>query len=327
MTVTPPWEYKEQPNDNEMVESPWFYASTYKEFQEGLKVVLNELSKYFHLIKELEFKFSPYEQEIEMLTTMIEWGKEKLQKSTSDLDTIVLTDVTYGVLRYLKAGMLLRIKYLIDRRSELLVTSKYVPNSILKSFDDKIQQLQNLAEQGALNGLRPAEIFFEVILQIGETPASPHPMEPILRSPVTGAEYVLKDIPIIDPVLRERCLIILRQIRETGKEEPLGAVIRDMNVILEDRIRGLSKQTEKLTGAELITVAMKKEPVRIMFSHENDIQDSAYMLFRGYSDFIRNEVMHKLATGYTYERVIQLISIVDYLLFILGKADIRDEDG
>jgi hypothetical protein len=327
MKISPTWEDKEQPDDNKVAGSPWFYISTYKEYQEGLKVALHELSKHSYLLQELELKSSPYEQEINTLTTMIDWGKEKIENITSDYDLVILAGVTYGSLRYLKAGILLRAKYLMDKRKEMIISNKSIPRSVLRSFDERDQQLLNLAEQGVLNGLRPAEIFFEVVPNIGEAPDMVDTPEPSLRSSITGDEYIKTDLPIVDPILRERCLSMLRNIKEGGKEEQLDAVIREMSVILEDRIRELSGQPEKMSGAELITFAMKKEPVRIVFSEIADIQESAYLLFRGYSGFVRNEVMHKLVTSYTYDRVLQLLGIVDYLLFILSKAEIRKKDG
>ena len=70
---------------------------------------------------------------------------------------------------------------------------------------------------------------------------------------------------------------------------------------------------------------MGKQPPTIKFSDEKDIQESAHLLFRGYSGFVRNEVMHGLVSSYTRERVLQLMGMVDYLLFILSNAETTKE--
>ena len=68
---------------------------------------------------------------------------------------------------------------------------------------------------------------------------------------------------------------------------------------------------------------MGKPTPRIKFSDVKDLQESAHLLFRGYSGFVRNEVMHGLVPSYTRERVLQLIGMVDYLLFILSAAETK----
>ena len=97
-----------------------------------------------------------------------------------------------------------------------------------------------------------------------------------------------------------------------------------MGVILEDRVRQLSGCSEKLSGAELISAAMSGEKPRILFSDRKDLQESAHLLFRGCSGFIRNEVMHKLIPSFTRQRVSQMLTMVDYLLDLLSTAKIPD---
>jgi hypothetical protein len=74
---------------------------------------------------------------------------------------------------------------------------------------------------------------------------------------------------------------------------------------------------------------MAKDRPRIKFSDQKDVQESAHLLFRGYSGFVRNEVMHRLVPSYTQERVLQLLGTVDYLLFLLSRAEVDNskKDG
>lgn len=53
------------------------------------------------------------------------------------------------------------------------------------------------------------------------------------------------------------------------------------------------------------------------------MQEAAHLFFRGYSGLVRNEVMHRLVESYTKERVLQLLGTVDYLLFLLSKAQVE----
>jgi uncharacterized protein Ymh len=136
-----------------------------------------------------------------------------------------------------------------------------------------------------------------------------------------GATYE-SELVVVDPTLRERCLNILNTLGEKGLVTQFDTVIREMSVILEDRIRQLTGSSEKLSGAELISAAMGGEKPRIQFSDRKDLQESAHLLFRGYSGFIRNEVMHKLVPSFTRQRVSQLLAMVDYLLDLLSTAKI-----
>jgi hypothetical protein len=323
MKIRHTWENVDQPDDEQGAGSPWFYVSSYKEFHKGLILAQQELEKYSTLVNELELKASPYEKELKRIKRMIEWGEEHLKGKRQD-DDIYINGVTYGSLRYLKAGALLRAQNIIEKRNEVLHKNRFIPQSIVQTYDERIGQLLNLAEQGVFNGLRPANVFFEVSKQAGETNVNE---EITLVSSITGDQYNLTEIPIIDSILRERCLGLLRAVLEEGSENRLDTIIREMSVILEDRVRDISGYTGKLTGVELFSALMAKEPFRIKFSDQKDLQESAHLLFRGYSGFVRNEVMHKLVPSYTKERVLQLLGTVDYLLFVLSRAQVNKIDG
>jgi hypothetical protein len=90
MEIRHTWVGIEQPHDDQTAGSPWFYISSYREFQKGLILALQEVEKYSDLIKELELEFSPFEKEKQRLNRMIEWGEDRLKKSgqTSDYGEI-----------------------------------------------------------------------------------------------------------------------------------------------------------------------------------------------------------------------------------------------
>ena len=319
MEIEKTWEKVKQPHDEKTAGSPWFYTETYKEFHEGLKSMVQELEKYSDLAESLELESSPYEKEIRKLKGMIDWGEKRLGAEEShSFGEITVDGVSYGSLRYLKAGILFRVSQLFQKRYEVLKKDKTVPRSILKTFDERIQQLLNLAEMGILNGLRPADVFFEIVSS-GEEPMEDLKLLPQIPPSINQSNSF--EVPIIDPVLRKRCLSILNALEEGGTSDQYDTIIREMSVILEDRVRELSGYAGKLSGVQLFGETMGKLPPKIKFSDEKDIQESAHLLFRGYSGFVRNEVMHGLVSSFTRERVLQLIGMVDYLLFILSNAE------
>jgi hypothetical protein len=318
------WEGREQPRDDQNAGNVWFWAATYREFQEGLKLALERLKRFDDVARELDLQASPYDEEVERLETMIEWGEERLKSSGTS--RITVAGVSYGLLRYLKAGILLRASELLNRRQHVISERSTVPKSILEAFDSRIQQLLNLAEQGALQGLRPAELFFETISPDGSQPATPVGTTPTVElRGLIGREPYSSEPPIVDSILRERCLPILSAFDEQGLTNQFDTLIREMSVILEDRVRLLSGCDGALSGTELLAAAMTGATPRIKFSDRKDLQDAAHLLFRGYSGFVRNDVMHRLSGGFTRERVFQLLGMVDYLLDLLARAEVSSK--
>lgn len=319
MKIEKTWENVEQPPDEKTAGSPWFWLETYKEFHEGLKSIVKELETYSGLAESLELESSPYDKEIRRLKGMIDWGEKKFGTDEGQsLGEITVDGVSYGSLRYLKAGILFRVSQLFQKRAEVIKKTKTVPRSILQTFEERIQQLLNHAEMGMLNGLKPADVFFDIVLS-DEQPNEDFKILP--QIPSSNNQRTSFEVPIIDPVLRKRCLGILNALEEGGTSDQYDTIIREMSVILEDRVRELSGYAGKLSGVQLLGETMGKLPPQIKFSDEKDIQESAHLLFRGYSGFVRNEVMHGLVSSYTRERVLQLMGMVDYLLFILSNAE------
>lgn len=311
-----PWEGVEQPTDDQIAGSPWFNTETYKTFQSGLKALLEELMKFEAIANELEIDADPYKIQIIRLERMIDWGENQLEKAGSR-SFVMDSGLSYGTLRYLKAGVLLLAKRLLEKEEEAIQKYENLPLSLLQEYEEKIKQLLNIAEVGMLNGLRPAQIFFEApIIRKKERIVAK------AQKNVEAKAYSIEtsEIQIIDSVLRKRCLELLRKLVEPDFQEQLDIIVREMSVILEDRIRNVSGIKGK-HGMALINAAFCVEPPLIKFSGEKDRQEMAQLLYRGYLGFVRNEVMHKLVPSYSKDRVMQLMGFVDYLLFLLSRAE------
>jgi len=316
-----PWEGIEQPSDDATAGSPWFYIQTYEIYQDGLISLLKELNKYIEIADELGIAASPFKKEIDRVKQMIEWGDERLKVAHGShggkYDTISLSQVSYGSLRYLKAGVLLLVRKQMEKRAEIINKKKRLPYSLLQAFDEKITQLQNISEMGKLNGLKPADIFFEIASPDVEMSVSKTETQ-IVNTELSKIETC--EIQIIDSILRERCLNLFRSLETSGSQKRLDTIVREMSVILEDRVRQLSGIQGK-SGMDLMSAAFSSEPIILKFSEDPELQKSAHLLFRGYSGFVRNEVMHKLVPSYNKDRVLQLMGFIDYLLFLLSRAE------
>lgn len=322
--IPKPWDGVDQPPDNTVASSPWFFVDAYAEFQKGLDALLSELEKHRNTVQLLGLESPPYDEEVDRIRGMVDWGKERLDATNrSPRASITVSDTTFGSLRYLKAGVLY-LAYLVEKQKRaFLAGAEIVPRSVLQSFDARIEQLQNMGEMGKLGGLRPAEVLFELFeATTGTSSKSEARMEPAFPTPTAHA-----DVPIVDLVLRKRCLPILAAIEGAGSPEQYDTVIREMSVVLEDRVRELTGFAGKVSGAELFSATMTRDPCLIRFGSEKDVQEAAYLFFRGYSGLVRNEVMHRLVESYTKERAMQILGTVDYLLFLLSRAQVQRANG
>ncbi len=323
--MTPkPWDGVDQPLDETVAGSPWFFVDAYAEFQRGLDALLTELEKHRNAVQLLGLESPPYDEEVARIRGMVDWGKKRLEATHgSPRASITVSDATFGSLRYLKAGVLY-LAYLVEKQKRaFLAGAEIVPRSVLRSFDARIEQLQNMGEMGQLGGLRPAAVLLEIFeATMGIRSKSEARIEPAFPTLTTHA-----DVPIIDLVLRKRCLPILAAIEGAGSPEQYDTVIREMSVVLEDRVRALTGFAGKVSGAELFSATMIRDSCLIRFSAEKDVQEAAHLFFRGYSGLVRNEVMHRLVKSYTKERVMQLLGTVDYLLYLLSRAQVQKANG
>lgn len=322
--LTPP------PPDNAVAGDIVFFADSHRFCIEGLKDLKNHLVQFEDVKKTFELEHSEYDELIEYITRIINWAEEKLGPDVSGSHHIFEYGVRYGSLRLLKAGGFYRLHKRENQRDDLLAKHPDLPRALLASIDEKTSQFRDWLEQGVMNGLRPAEIFFEVTKQAGGQISEQSKVtvqnENALKA---SAPLYLEKIPIFDGELRTRCLSLLSSldysIKGTDSDEKgtqLDTVVREMSVILESRIRELAGlASESIEGQELMSRAFSGSSPLLRFSSEPAIQQSAHLLFRGYSGFVRNEVMHRLVHTFTSERVLQLLGLVDYLMFVLSRAE------
>ncbi|MDA2916825.1 TIGR02391 family protein [Nitrospinae bacterium AH_259_B05_G02_I21] len=317
------------PSDSERVGTIWFDIETYRFYLEGIKGLRDHLSQFEEIKNLFGIQLSPYDRQMMRVNRMIEWADKRLQEATPEDPDIVEWDVTYGTLRLLKAGGLFRVRQIEKQREEVINKYPNMPRALLASIDEKMAQYRDKLEIGKMSGLPPADIFLEATQEGVETiDAIGVVGKPTDPKVITHVPPYLETIPLLDEELRARCLplIALLDSEEVDSEDTeegtkLDTVVREMSVILENRIRKLARLKEaRLKGVKLMGRAFGGDKPLLRFSTEKDIQESAHLLYRGYSGFVRNEVMHSLIPTFTRERVLQLLGFVDYLLFILTQA-------
>jgi len=317
------------PPDDATVGDVWFQRETYRFLADGMRGLADFVKSFQPLEQESALEHSPYGRLVKRIDDMVAWIEERLSAGSSF--PILATGVSFGSLRLLKAGGLFAVQILERKRQDALSHHGSIPKAILAAIDEKIAQQRDMLEQGVFSGLDAAHIFFDVTEALTERRP--------LAAQSTGAESsrseqpprvlptYLESIPILDTVLRDRCMPLIAALDSvTGRSGAdtatrLDTVVREMSVVLEDRIRTLANlQGQQLSGAELMSRAVAGNGAILRFADHSGAQEAAHLLYRGYSGFVRNEVMHALVPGYTRERVIQLLGLVDYLLFLLSRA-------
>lgn len=318
------------PRDDEYAGDVWFFSDTYRFYIDGLKALRDHFKDYERIVNSFQIQESSFVFLLERINRIIDWAEKKLNAIKDERSPIYERNVSYGNLRLLKAGGLFRVHLLEQLRNRELEENPNLPSSLLSAINEKIAQLRDRLEQGVLNGLSPAHIFFEATKKSLFKPVEPIEESGIPRTdkPSSVPPY-LEEMPVLDDTLRKRCLQLIASfdasldpIKNGENETSLDTVVREMSVILEDRIRKLAGlEGENLVGVALMNRAFGVNNPLLRFSDQRNIQESACSLFRGYSGFVRNEVMHGLVPSFTRERVFQLLGLVDYLLFLLTQAD------
>jgi RNase P/RNase MRP subunit p29 len=145
---------------------------------------------------------------------------------------------------------------------------------------------------------------------------------------MTELGWLVEKIPVPAALQREGCFnLSWKRVSMPLSVLEVEELVGDFFDVLEDRVRELTGFAGKASGAELFSATMARDPCLIRVGSENDVQEAAHPFFRGYSGLVRNEVMHRLVESYTKERVIQLLGTVDYLLFLLSKAQVQRANG
>lgn len=150
------WEGEEQPDDEDAAGSPDYFLENYKIFQDGLELLLKDISRYSHSLKQTHnIMESGYEVPIKHLDNMATWGRSALADESNQIE-ITVKGVSWSSLRYLKAGIL----YLAVTKINSMAQNDPPPKTT-DIITKEIEKIFGLANSGFLKGLRPADILFD----------------------------------------------------------------------------------------------------------------------------------------------------------------------
>jgi uncharacterized protein (TIGR02391 family) len=227
-------------------------------------------------------------------------------------------NITHSDVRVLKSVGLLYLAHLRQRRNDIGAGSS-LSVLALQAIDTRLSHFEEKLQQGAFAEASPYPLLVDPPLPSAPTPSGPSATAP---PPTTqpSPPRVASGHEILDPQLRERCLDLFYSFSESGQAHRYDTVLAEATRILEDRVRRLSGAPSNLEGVKLVANAFAGDSPPLVLSEEPSEQEAAHLLFRGLFGFIRNPFHHRLIDEVPQERAIQVLTLVDYLIFLAESA-------
>src|SRR5262245_28743110 len=155
--------------DRTTLGNAWWYKKTYVFYQKGLKTLRTLLDAWK---EKAGTDNHPYEREVKDLTTMIEWGDDRL-KQIDDSGEIHISGISRGSLRYLKAAATLQV---IEKEKQIAAREQEgFPGGVL---DAMRRDLQEIKRKEDLLKVEPADCLWEVFTKPIAPPPSPSAAAP-----------------------------------------------------------------------------------------------------------------------------------------------------
>jgi Protein of unknown function (Hypoth_ymh). len=243
-----------------------------------------------------------------------QWLEESLAKSTSKFDCDLGLD--HGTVRYLKSIGLLYLGFLKQRRNALS-SKPNVTTHLLSALDRQITlREEQLATQGIFAKASALPLLVEQGRQATVGQEGNDSVDPSVVNARRPKPVMIDSIEILDTELKGRCLDLFNQFEESGQSERHDTVVTEATRILENRLRILTRSSDAATGADLAARAFAGSMPKIRVSNIQGEQDAVHLLYRGVFGFIRNQVHHKMLSDLAPERVVQILGLIDYLLYL-----------
>lgn len=119
---------------------------------------------------------------------------------------------------------------------------------------------------------------------------------------------------ISDPELLRRCADLLTADRDFDR------VIREGSVILEDRVRRLTKSQARGSVPVMQTAFSPNKPNALRISKDDQEQTGAMNIYAGVMGLFRNQGGHRLTTDVTRSDALRFVVMLDLLLSMVEKA-------
>jgi len=294
-----------------------FYLESIK-FYEGLLkedlVAIESDKDLAFLLAERDKNNLEIKKELERVGRAREWIEKKFEERGHEAWDYDLT-ASHGSIRFLKAVGLLYLQHLKNRRN-ILSAKPRISAHALKAVDQKISYFEEKTKLGVFNNAttRPLLVNME---EVEDVAIQPNTTELEIKRP---RPVLIDSIEILDPELRSRCLDLFFSFKQDGQHERLDTVVTEATRILEDKLRTISGAPSTCVGVDLATYAFSGKTPQLIVSEVQAEQESAHLLFRGIFGFIRNHVHHHLVDNLSPDRVLQIVGMVDYLIFLTENA-------
>lgn len=222
----------------------------------------------------------------------------------------------HGMVRFLKSTAQLYLSQLKQSRDSI-ASKPNISRYGLETLDTRISQLEEKTTLG---------VFAQATLMplLAQNVPLPQPDSTQSGSGLAAVSrprpVVLSSIEIRDPELRARCLDLFEQFRADETTERLDTVVTEATRVLENRIRLVTGLPPDCVGVDLATAAFGGKTPALRVSEIAAEQEAAHLIYRGVFGFVRNPVHHQLVGQLAPERVLQILGLIDYLLFLIDGA-------
>jgi len=319
----------QEPPDHHRYSWISLYADTFKFFRRSVQFYIRLLEAEGSRIEEdedLQWLLTQGEQrktalvrELDRAKRVEGWIQRVIEEgggenaSDYDLDT-----VSHELIRFLKTAAIIYLQYLKNKRNTISSKSD-VSKFMLESVDSQLSTLEEKVNVGVFAQATPFTTLVDEILETTEEEEKEKREDSLVK--VRRPKPVIIDtIQILDSELRERCLDLFASFQEDGSHERLDTVIAEATRILETRLRALAKANQTCVGVDLARAAFAGTPPSLKVSDVAAEQEAAHLLYRGTFGFIRNQVQHRLLGELNPERVLQVLGMIDYLLYVAENA-------
>jgi hypothetical protein len=311
---------KPEPNDHHVYSMVMFYL-------EMLSVESSEIEADPHLHAFLNAQFrqeSGIKAESEKAERCLKWLEEIADQNQGGYD--VTMSISHGTVRYIKSTGLLYLGFLKQRRN-LLSMNPNVTSMLLSAMDRKISKQEEAYQtQGvfANASLLPLLVDQELPEIYSESVVETVSAADIIDASVVRAKrprpVMIKTIEILDDELRDRCLDLFNKFEKDGEPHRHDTVVTEATRILENRLRLMTKSTGAETGADLAAKAFSPKTGMLKVSDIYAEQEGAFFLARGIFGLIRNGTSHKLSADLMPQRVVQILGLIDYLIYVANSG-------
>jgi hypothetical protein len=253
---------------------------------------------------------SPIQRELERTNHAIAWLDAEWDKDPHGLGATV--SVSHGSVRFLKSVGLAYLSHLRERRNGLAGRS-LVSESVLGEIDRQLARYAEKVQMGIFGGATPKPLVTSELPRPRESPVSQNVS-------LTPPPIVFNSIEILDAELNARCLDLFTTFVQNSQAERFDTVVMEATKILEHRLRHAANLDSSHDGVKLVTAALGGAVPLIVLSPNPGEQEAAHLLFRGLFGFIRNPFHHRLMGTVAQQRILQILGIVDYLLYLLESS-------